>query len=115
MPIMMYSQTKSRFSSCLYCLITLIFFSINDAWAQTTISGKVTQAENRESIQGVTVRLLNAADSVVNATSTNTQGTYQLRIPKAGEYTLRFLYIGMATQDHPLRISDQQSAQQIDV
>lgn len=111
----MYSQTKSRFSSCLYCLITLIFFSINDAWAQTTISGKVTQAENRESIQGVTVRLLNAADSVVNATSTNTQGTYQLRIPKAGEYTLRFLYIGMATQDHPLRISDQQSAQQIDV
>lgn len=111
----MYDQTIFRFSTCLFFVVFFLFYSIPDAWAQATIRGKVTRAESAETIQGVTIRLINEADSVVNATSSSSQGTYQLRVPKTGEYTLRFLYMGMATHDHALTVSSDRAAQQVDV
>ncbi|HET9505429.1 MAG TPA: TonB-dependent receptor [Hymenobacter sp.] len=71
------------------------------AWAQAqapaprvTITGKVTSADGKEELPGVTVLL----KGTNNGTGTGPDGSYTLQVPATGG-TLIFSYVGYATQE----------------
>ncbi|MFA0960871.1 SusC/RagA family TonB-linked outer membrane protein [Roseivirga sp. BDSF3-8] len=78
-------------------LISFVLVSalISEAWAQRTVSGKVTSAETGEAIPGVTV-IVKGNQSV--GTVTEIDGNYKLAVPE-GATTLQFMYIGLQTQE----------------
>jgi TonB-linked SusC/RagA family outer membrane protein len=72
------------------------------AWAQaqtpaprTTITGKVTSADGKEELPGVTVLL----KGTNNGTGTGPDGSFSLQVPAGGGGTLIFSYVGYATQE----------------
>ena len=83
----------------LYRLACLLLFLLAGympgALAQSrTVSGKVTTADTKEALPGVTVLL----KGTTNGTGTGTDGTYTLQVPNEGG-TLVFSFVGYATQE----------------
>jgi TonB-linked SusC/RagA family outer membrane protein len=62
---------------------------------RVTITGKVTAADGKEELPGVTVLL----KGTNNGTGTGPDGSYSLQVPAGGGGTLIFSYVGYATQE----------------
>jgi hypothetical protein len=72
-----------------WALFCLLFLTVQFSYAQTTITGTVTDATSGEVLAGTTIQ---AKGTNVGATS-NAQGKYQLALP-TGAKTLIFSFIG---------------------
>jgi TonB-linked SusC/RagA family outer membrane protein len=77
----------------LLTMVTLLL-AVTVVWAQRTVSGKVTSADDGSGIPGVNVVL----SGTTNGTTTDLSGNYRLSIPEEGG-TLVFSFIGLATQE----------------
>lgn len=77
-------------------LISFVLMSalISEAWAQRTVSGKVTSAIEGEGLPGVTVR----AKGTTTGVNTDFDGNYRLNVPE-GSNTLVFSFVGFTTQE----------------
>ncbi|WP_426059816.1 SusC/RagA family TonB-linked outer membrane protein [Hymenobacter sp. B1770] len=79
----------------LLLLLVLASLTAQTALAQTkTVSGKVTAADTKEALPGVTVLL----KGTTTGTGTGTDGSYSLEVPDAGG-TLVFSFVGYTTQE----------------
>ena len=75
-------------------LAAMLFFGLQVAYAQTTITGTVTNADDGTAIPGVTVIVKGTSVG----TTTDLDGKYELTAPE-GATTLIFSYVGMVTQE----------------
>jgi outer membrane receptor protein involved in Fe transport len=75
-------------------LVFILFLVSADLFAQTTLTGKVTSAENREGVAGVSV----TEKGTRNTTSTDATGNYSITV-KNSNATLVFTYVGMANTE----------------
>ena len=76
-------------------LLVLAGFCSPAAWGQSrSVSGKVTTADTKEVLPGVTVLL----KGTTTGTGTSPDGTYTLQVPNEGG-TLVFSFVGYATQE----------------
>jgi TonB-linked SusC/RagA family outer membrane protein len=80
-------------------LISFVLMSalISEAWAQRTVTGKVTSAAGGEGLPGVTVRAKGTSTGV----STDFDGNYRLSLPE-GSDVLVFTFVGFTTQEIPV-------------
>jgi TonB-dependent starch-binding outer membrane protein SusC len=84
-----------RFSTIISFAVLLLIFLTTVTFAQERISvtGKVTDASNGESLIGVTVQLKGTTTGV----TTNVNGSYSISVPATG--TLVFTYLGYVKQE----------------
>lgn len=68
------------------------------AWAQFSVSGTVTDAEDKQALSGVHVTIVNT----YTGTFTNVQGGYSLYNLKAGSYQLQVSFVGYEKILYPL-------------
>lgn len=95
---------------CIY-IITMLIFG-NALFAQHTVSGIVTD-DQKESLIGATVVLLNAVDStMVGYGITNDRGAFKLQEVNSGSYVLQITYVGY---DHLLHDIHVKGKKMIDV
>jgi TonB-linked SusC/RagA family outer membrane protein len=81
-----------------YLLWLVLGLGTHTALAQTQrVTGKVTTADGKEELPGVTVLL----KGTNNGTGTGPDGTYSLQVPAAGG-TLIFSYVGYTSQEVPI-------------
>ena len=78
----------------------------SSVWAQTwgTVTGTVTEADDRTTLPGVTV----VVAGTNYGTATDDAGRYELRIP-AGSYALRFSAVGYTTRRDSIVVQDDAS------
>ncbi len=87
-------------------LLTAFFFAAVLAQAQVpvvpkyTVSGYLKEAANGETLLAASVYIVELG----KGTNTNEYGFYSLTMP-AGKYTLRFSYVGFATQDKTIELN----------
>jgi TonB-linked SusC/RagA family outer membrane protein len=72
----------------------LLLGLITSAWAQRTVSGKVTDADGGDALPGVAVRVKNTTQGTV----TDMDGNYRIDLP-AGDATLQFTFVGYADRE----------------
>ena len=79
-------------------LFSLVFFvsMLQMAWAQNTISGKVTSAEDNEPLPGVSI----VVEGTNRGTTTDLDGNFSMQA--SSEDVLQFSYIGFLTQRLPV-------------
>ena len=76
-------------------LFAMLIFLFDPGWAQTrTISGKVTDANDKSPLPGVSVKV----KGTDVGTSTDPEGNYRITVP-AGSNTLTFTYVGYTTRE----------------
>lgn len=77
-------------------LISFVLMSslIGGAWAQQTVSGKVTSGTDGEGLPGVSVRVKGTSTGV----TTDLDGKYRLQVPEDAE-TLVFSFVGFLTEE----------------
>ena len=75
-------------------LFVLLLFTCSSVMAQNVVTGKVTNKETGEPLQGVSI----LADKASGGTVTKEDGTYSLKY-KAGASKLTFSYVGFSAQD----------------
>ena len=73
--------------------ILFSFLLMANAWASTSISGKVTDERTKEPLIGVNIVVLNSE----NGASTDENGIYRIENLPSGKYRLEFSYIGYTT------------------
>ncbi|MFP4691759.1 MAG: carboxypeptidase-like regulatory domain-containing protein, partial [Bacteroidales bacterium] len=81
---------------CLVLLSCLLFMGGSLFGQQITVTGKVTNAEEGESLPGVTIQV----QGTTQGTVTDVNGEYSLSV--APDATLEFRFIGMEPQDIPV-------------
>jgi hypothetical protein len=96
----MFKFKVSLLSSLLFLLVNLSSFSQERA----TLSGYITDADNGESLIGVTVYI---EEPEKKGTASNVYGFYSLSLPK-GKYTVFFSYIGYETQSFEIDLTEGQ-------
>jgi TonB-linked SusC/RagA family outer membrane protein len=80
-------------------LLLLTALLTHAALAQTQqVTGKVTTADGKEELPGVTVLL----KGTTNGTGTGVDGSYSLQVPAGAGGTLVFSYVGYTTQEVPI-------------
>lgn len=94
---------KSIYNRLFMLLVVLScqFTFVNSAFAQSVISGTVTElfGDMKEPITGANVVLVNQGNRYIKGTVTDIDGNYSLQVPaNAGKISIRFSYIGMKTQ-----------------
>ncbi len=89
-----HSVQKNRLSGFLTVFTFLMLLSVQFAFAQPPVGGKVTSAEDKSSLPGVTVQIKGTG----RGTTTDANGTYRLTDVPAGS-TLVFSFIGLTTQE----------------
>lgn len=78
--------------------LTAVFvFASGNVWAQRTVSGKVTDAEDGTGLPGVNV----VVQGTTTGTVTDVNGDYSLTVPDQGG-ALVFTFVGMETQEVPI-------------
>ncbi len=75
-------------------LVALLCFLLGQAFAQTTVRGKVTEGDTGSPLPGVTVLAKGTQAGVI----TDFDGNYTIAVP-AGATTLVFSYVGFVTQE----------------
>jgi TonB-linked SusC/RagA family outer membrane protein len=75
-------------------ILLLLFVSMQPAFAQKRVTGKVTDAETNTPLPGVTV----LAKGTQSGTTTDAEGKYSLNVP-AGSDVLVFSYVGFKPQE----------------
>lgn len=85
----------------------LLLLSIHNSFAQTfIITGNIIDNKDKSALIGASVILAPIADSTAKTgTTTDTAGNFALSNVKAGQYILRVVYIGYATQERKITIS----------
>lgn len=88
-------------------LILFLLIGFSFAEAQTyNFKGKVKDQTSGTTMPGATVMLLNKSDSTFYKYSiTNTEGDFNIKQAKAGEYLLQISFIGYQTHYQPINIS----------
>ncbi len=89
---------KGKWTRMLLSLVLLMVLTTAMAFAQKTISGKVTD-ENGASIPGVSV----VVKGTTTGTITDIDGKYDLKVADHFKQTLSFSFIGMISQEMPIR------------
>jgi TonB-dependent starch-binding outer membrane protein SusC len=92
-------KSTIKLRKILSVMLALVLMS-SSVWAQTTVSGKVTDSKDGSPVSGVTVTVKGTKTSVV----TSADGTYKLIAP-AGASKLVFTSIGFAPQEAALGAS----------
>jgi TonB-linked SusC/RagA family outer membrane protein len=88
---------KRQYLTRLWLLLTTLL--THAALAQTQqVTGKVTTADGKEELPGVTVLL----KGTTNGTGTGVDGSYSLQVPAGAGGTLVFSYVGYTTQEVPI-------------
>ncbi len=85
---------KNRLQESLAALL-LSMLSVSICFAQTTVSGKVTDGADGEPLAGVNI----VVKGTVLGTITNTSGEFSLTAKDSPPLTLVFSFIGYATQE----------------
>lgn len=75
----------------------LLLCCFSGAWAQITVTGKVTSGEDGSELPGVNILVKGTA----NGTITDADGNYSINVT-SGEATLVFSFVGFAAQEVPL-------------
>jgi TonB-dependent starch-binding outer membrane protein SusC len=79
-------------------LLSISFlFLLGTAWAQRTVTGRVTSSDDGSAIPGVNVILKGTSTGTI----TDFDGNYRLEVPEAGG-TLVFSFIGLVTQENEI-------------
>ncbi|MGF1534357.1 MAG: TonB-dependent receptor domain-containing protein [Bernardetiaceae bacterium] len=99
-------QTKTKFRFLLTCLFAWLAFG---AYAQTTVSGKVTDAENGEGLPMVTVLVKNTSLGTV----TDTEGAFSMEVGRSFPFTITFSSVGYANQE--VLVKNAEEAQNVSV
>ncbi|MEM6328569.1 MAG: carboxypeptidase regulatory-like domain-containing protein, partial [Bacteroidota bacterium] len=87
-----------------YRLLALSLVLASSAAAQVTVSG-VVQDSTEAPLPGATVVLLTPADSVlVSFAASRSDGAFQLRNVREGEYLLRVTFVGYETASVPVTV-----------
>lgn len=81
------------FLKCFYALLLLLLY-LPLAAQQKTITGKVQDADNRESLQGVSISVKGTSTTVAS----NLSGSFTIVVP-SNEATLEVSYVGYVTQE----------------
>ena len=74
-------------------LVALLMLLGNVAWAQRTVTGKVTDAETGETLVGASVTVVGTTRGAI----TDLDGNYSVDVPE-GSTQLRFAYTGYTEQ-----------------
>ncbi len=90
--------------------IVLIGLGTQAMYAQTLIRGRITSAEAGAPVQGATVKVTNAADSVISSTSSDPDGKYAFAsFPLvSGSFIIRIQILGYESRDLPLSLKQGQ-------
>ena len=75
------------------------------AFAQRTVTGKVVEQDTKDAVIQATASLLSGEKVVANAV-TNTEGSFSIKAPSNGDYTLRVTYVGFKTYSKSIKIAD---------
>ncbi len=87
-----------------FLLLTVALVTIFSAQAQRTITGKVIDSEQKESVIQGTVALLKADSSLVANALTNLEGLFSLTAPSNGRFILKITYIGYKDLYHVVNV-----------
>ena len=74
-------------------------------FAQRTVTGKVVEQDTNEAVIQATAALLTGEKVVANAV-TNTSGTFSIKAPREGSYTLKITYVGFKTYSKTITLKD---------
>ena len=85
-------------------LITLTMMVIA-ASAQRTVTGKVVEQDTQEAVIQATAALLSGEKVVANAV-TSTSGSFSIKAPQEGTYTLKITYVGFKTYTKKITLKD---------
>lgn len=79
----------------------LFFLSLlmaTQMWAQHVVTGRATESQSKKPVELATAALLKTSDTkVLRATSTAANGSFTLKAPAPGKYTVRLSYLGYST------------------
>ena len=75
------------------------------ASAQRTVTGKVVEQDTQEAVIQATAALLTGEKVVANAV-TSTSGSFSIKAPKEGSYTLKVTYVGFKTYSKKITIKE---------
>lgn len=87
-----------------FLLLMVALVTIFSAHAQRTITGKVIDSEQKESVIQGTVALLKADSSLVANALTNMEGLFSLTAPSNGRFILKITYIGYKDLYHAVNV-----------
>ena len=93
------SVMKRLFILAVFSIITIV------ALAQRTVTGKVIEQDTKEAVIQATAALLSGQKVVANAV-TNMEGTFSIKAPQNGSYTLQVTYVGFKTYTKTIKIAD---------
>ena len=88
--MILYENKKNRWNKVHFYFICLVLFIPFTLSGQRYVSGKITDAENDDTIPAATVFI----SSTTTGTTTDTEGYYRLRIPGEGSYQLTVSHVG---------------------
>lgn len=79
--------------------------------AAGVVKGRVVEGATSELLPGVTWKTFNANDTIrpITGGSTLADGTFECNLPNAGEYVMKFEYLGMKPHAIPFRLADSES------
>ena len=66
------------------------------SFAQRTVKGRVVEQDTQEAVIQATAALMKGEKVVANAV-TNTEGSFTIKAPEEGSYTLQVTYVGFKT------------------
>ena len=86
-------------------LLWVVTLTTMVAFAQRTISGNVVEKDTKEAVIQATASLLSGEKLVANAV-TNTEGSFTIKAPSDGTYTLKITFVGFKNYTKKITISE---------
>ena len=86
-------------------LMIVVSVATMTAFAQRTVTGKVVEQDTKDAVIQATASLLSGEKVVANAV-TNMEGSFSIKAPSNGDYTLRVTYVGFKTYSKSIKIAD---------
>lgn len=86
-------------------LMFVVSVATMTAFAQRTVTGKVVEQDTKDAVIQATASLLSGEKVVANAV-TNMEGSFSIKAPSNGDYTLRVTYVGFKTYSRSIKIAD---------
>ena len=86
-------------------LLWVVALTTMVAFAQRTISGNVVEKDTKEAVIQATASLLSGEKLVANAV-TNTEGSFTIKAPSDGTYTLKITFVGFKNYTKKITISE---------
>ena len=75
------------------------------SFAQRTVKGRVVEQDTQEAVIQATAALMKGEKVVANAV-TNTEGSFTIKAPEEGSYTLQVTYVGFKTYQKKITLKD---------